>query len=93
MWTRRLLAGWPGVEALFDLNPDFHSQLAWHQWYLARFRSRGSSANNHLLAEAAGQFVAATAFPWFPQSAPWAAQARGAGAGGGRPDLLQWAQP
>jgi uncharacterized heparinase superfamily protein len=75
-WTRRLLAGWPEVEALFDLNPDFHSQLAWHQWYLARFRSRGSSANNHLLAEAAGQFVAATAFPWFPQSAAWAAQAR-----------------
>ncbi len=73
VWTRRLLAGWGGVEDLFDLNPDFHRQLAWHQWYLARFPSRGSSANNHLLAEAAGQLIAATAFPWFRQSAGWAA--------------------
>ncbi len=75
-WIRRLLAGWPGVEGLFDLNPEFHRQLAWHQWHLARFPSRGSSANNHLLAEAAGQLVAATAFPWFPQSSRWAEQAR-----------------
>ncbi len=76
VWTRRLLAGWGGVEDLFDLNPDFHRQLAWHQWYLARFPSRGSSANNHLLAEAAGQLIAAIAFPWFRQSAGWAAGAR-----------------
>ena len=29
------------------------------------FRSRGSSANNHVIAEAAGQLVASCAFPWF----------------------------
>src|SRR6202008_2752504 len=29
------------------------------------------SANNHLIAEAAGQFVASCAFPWFKDSAEW----------------------
>jgi hypothetical protein len=33
--------------------------------------SRGSSANNHLIAEAAGQFVAASAFPFFKESSVW----------------------
>ena len=44
---------------------------SWHQQYLASFPSRGSSANNHVIAEAAGQLVASCAFPWFPQSERW----------------------
>jgi len=39
--------------------------------YLATFRSRGSSANNHVIAETAGQLVACCAFPWFPESERW----------------------
>jgi hypothetical protein len=46
-----------------------------HQRWLAAFPSRGSSANNHVIAEAAGQFAAACAFDWFPDSARWRAEA------------------
>ena len=77
VWTRRLLANWPGVEALFERNPDFLLQLHQHQRWLAALYSRGSSANNHLIAEAAGLFIAATAFSGTAQQARWAALAAG----------------
>lgn len=70
-WTRQLLASWPGVRALFDDNAAFVTQLYAHQFWLSCFPSRGSSANNHLIAEAAGQFVAACVFPFFEDSARW----------------------
>jgi hypothetical protein len=70
-WIRRLLAGWSDVASLFDENPHFLRQLHHHQEYLATFPSRGSSANNHLIAEAAGQFTAAAALPVFPESDSW----------------------
>ena len=71
VWIRRLLNEWPEVAALFEENELAIRQIRWHQQYLNAFRSRGSSANNHVIAEAAGQFVASCAFPWFPQSANW----------------------
>jgi hypothetical protein len=70
-WTRRLLDGWPGATDLFEADPAFLRQLHHHQQYLATLPSRGSSANNHVLAEAAGQFATACAFPWFPESPRW----------------------
>ncbi len=70
-WLRRLLDGWSGVAELFDHNPVAAQQLCWHQQYLAAFRSAGSSANNHVIAEAAGQLVASCAFPWFKHSDGW----------------------
>ena len=70
-WVRRLLHEWPKVEALFDGNPEALAQIWWHQRYLAAFRSRGSSANNHVVAEASGRLVAACAFPWFSESDAW----------------------
>jgi hypothetical protein len=70
-WIRRLLDDWPGVKDLFDRDELAVRQIRWHQQYLAAFRSRGSSANNHVIAEAAGQLVASCAFPWFPESARW----------------------
>ncbi|HEY0474636.1 MAG TPA: alginate lyase family protein [Kribbella sp.] len=70
-WIRRLLDDWPEVCELFEHNEVALHQIHWHQRYLAAFRSRGSSANNHVIAEAAGQLVAACAFPWFSQSASW----------------------
>ena len=51
------------------------AQIWWHQHYLASFRSRGSSANNHVIAEAAGLLVAALAFDWFAESSRWAEEA------------------
>ncbi|GAA3482153.1 alginate lyase family protein [Streptomyces yanii] len=75
VWVRRLLDGWPGVAALFENNPVALNQIWHHQRWLAAFPSRGSSANNHVIAEAAGQFAAACAFGWFPSSARWRAGA------------------
>jgi hypothetical protein len=70
-WIRRLLDGWPGVADLFERNDLAVRQIYWHQRYLATFESRGSSANNHVIAEAAGQLVASCAFPWFTDSERW----------------------
>jgi hypothetical protein len=70
-WIRRLLDDWPGVADLFDHSSLALRQIRRHQEYLAAFRSRGSSANNHVIAEAAGQLVASCAFPWFPHSGRW----------------------
>ncbi|MCZ1013434.1 heparinase II/III family protein [Streptomyces noursei] len=75
VWIRRLLDGWPGAAALFEGNPVALNQIWHHQRWLAAFPSRGSSANNHVIAEAAGQFAAACAFGWFPASARWRAGA------------------
>ena len=70
-WIRRLLDGWPGVADLFEGNDLAVRQIFWHQQYLATFVSRDSSANNHVIAEAAGQLVASCAFPWFDDSERW----------------------
>ena len=70
-WIRRLLDDWPGIADLFERDALALRQIHWHQQYLATFPSRGSSANNHVIAEAAGQLVASCAFPWFPQSERW----------------------
>ncbi|MER6098584.1 alginate lyase family protein [Streptomyces sp. NPDC001728] len=75
VWVRRLLDGWPGAAGLFEDNPVALHQIWHHQRWLAGFPSRGSSANNHVIAEAAGQFAAACAFDWFPASARWRADA------------------
>ncbi|WP_369374455.1 alginate lyase family protein [Streptomyces sp. cg36] len=75
VWIRRLLDGWPGAADLFEENPVARNQIWHHQRWLAAFPSRGSSANNHVVAEAAGQFAAACAFGWFPSSARWRADA------------------
>ncbi|TDD60755.1 alginate lyase family protein [Kribbella antibiotica] len=70
-WIRRLLNDWPDITDLFEHNELALNQLYWHQRYLAAFQSRGSSANNHVIAEAAGQLVGASAFPWFRESNKW----------------------
>jgi hypothetical protein len=77
VWTRRLLGDWPGAAALFERNPDFLRHLHQHERWLAMLHSRGSSANNHLIAEAAGLFIAATAFSGTAQQERWAALAAG----------------
>jgi hypothetical protein len=71
VWTRRLLDEWPKVGDLFEHNDDAVQQIGWHQEFLAAFPSRGSSANNHVIAEAAGRLASACAFPWYPQTSGW----------------------
>ncbi len=75
VWIRRLLDGWEGCRELFEGNRLFLQQFHHHQEYLATFPSRGSSANNHALAEAAGLLVASSALPCFDASAGWRAAA------------------
>ena len=75
-WIRRLLDAWPPVADLFERNELALRQIRWHQEYLAAFESKGSSANNHVIAEAAGQLAASCAFPWFPESDRWRRDAR-----------------
>ncbi len=70
-WIRRLLDEWPEVADHFENDELAVRQIRWHQQYLSAFRSRGSSANNHVIAEAAGQLVASCAFPWFAESDRW----------------------
>jgi hypothetical protein len=71
VWIRRLLDEWPGVGDLFEDNGVALRQIQWHQQFLDVFPSRGSSANNHVIAEAAGQLVASCAFPWFSETERW----------------------
>ncbi|MEU5775868.1 alginate lyase family protein [Streptomyces venezuelae] len=71
VWIRRLLDTWRGAADLFENNPVAVNQIWHHQRWLAAFPSRGSSANNHVIAEAAGQLAASCAFAWFPASARW----------------------
>src|SRR3984957_173316 len=47
-----------------------------HCHFIPRHWSRHSSANNHLLGEATGLFVAALTWPLWRESAQWARQAR-----------------
>lgn len=68
-WVRRLLDGWSGASGLFEDNPEAVRQIHAHQRWLSALPSVGSSANNHAVAEAAGQVVAACAFDWFVDSA------------------------
>jgi len=75
VWIRRLLDGWQGASALFEKSSLAVEQVYWHQKYLAALRSRGSSANNHVIAEAAGQLICSCAFPWFTESVRWRASA------------------
>ena len=75
-WIRRLLDEWPGVADLFERNDLALHQIRWHQQYLAAFESRGSSANNHLIAEAAGQLAAILRVPLVRRKRPVAAPVR-----------------
>jgi hypothetical protein len=75
VWVRRLLDGWAEAAKLFEQNEVARAQIWWHQHYLASFRSRGSSANNHVIAEGAGLLVSALAFDWFAESSSWVEEA------------------
>lgn len=50
--------------------------LAAHAFWLARYPSLYSSANNHLLSEGLGLFVAGTVAPGLPEAPRWAAEGR-----------------
>jgi Heparinase II/III-like protein/Heparinase II/III N-terminus len=74
-WVFHLLKGHPSWGKWFS-KPELWQSIYQHQQYLASFESRGSSANNHLLAELAGLYIAASTWPVFPESQAWAQKAK-----------------
>jgi hypothetical protein len=59
-----------------DLRGRWLESIHQHCHFIARHFSRHSSANNHLLGEAAGLFIAALTWPLWPESGRWRSQAR-----------------
>jgi hypothetical protein len=57
------------------IEGEFRSRLMHcvylHLWEITRKYSKGSSANNHLVGEAAGVFVASSFFPDMPNASKW----------------------
>jgi hypothetical protein len=42
-----------------------------HQYFIRKFYSKHSSANNHLVGEMAGLYVGSVFWPWYSESASW----------------------
>lgn len=76
VWTyvAALTRGIERCEAFFA--EEMATSLHQHQRFVDRMRSHDSSANNHLIGEMAGLYLAATVFPWFAESPVWAESAR-----------------
>lgn len=77
VWCERLLRGSEAYDALFVKNQGFWDSVFQHQWFIEQTYSRGSSANNHLIGEMAGLYVAASAWPQFDASERWRHLAKG----------------
>jgi len=59
-----------------DFYARFRQSAFLHCWETARKFSKGSSANNHLVGEAAGVYVAASYFKTFRRSEAWRREAK-----------------
>lgn len=71
VWIERLLRGSSVHTELFGEQGVMWAAVYWHQWLLEQHYSHGSSANNHLIGEITGLFMAATVWPYFSESARW----------------------
>ncbi len=71
VWCDRLLRGSQTHTRLFGEGGLLWSSIYWHQWLISQHYSPGSSANNHLIGEMAGLFIAASVWQVFPESLGW----------------------
>ncbi len=71
VWIERLLRGSKQHSQLFGDGGIMWSAIYWHQWLITQHYSHGSSANNHLIGEMAGLFIAASHWAVFPESKQW----------------------
>ncbi|MDE2052983.1 MAG: alginate lyase family protein, partial [Gammaproteobacteria bacterium] len=60
----------------WDFRRRWLESIYRHCHFIAHHFSRHSSANNHLMGEAAGLFIASVAWPLWPESARWRSQSR-----------------
>ncbi len=74
VWALDLVRDAGPIDA--DLRRRLLESVYLHCWTNARSYSRGSSANNHLIGEAAGVYVATAYFPDMPGATRWRSQAR-----------------
>jgi Heparinase II/III-like protein/Heparinase II/III N-terminus len=76
------LISWACVYCLVgnELPAIFHEKLRisiyQHQYFIWKFYSKYSSANNHLIGEMAGLYIASTIWPFYRKSKTWSAMAR-----------------
>lgn len=59
-----------------DVEPDVLRAIYLQQYFIRKFHSRHSSANNHLVGEMAGLYIACTLWPIAPETSEWRAFAR-----------------
>ena len=69
VWSLDFIAEYRGMPA--TVQSRVLESVYLHVWDVARKYSRGSSANNHLIGEACGVFVATSYFPQLPGAAEW----------------------
>ncbi len=60
-----------------DLEPEILKSIYLQQYFIRKFHSRHSSANNHLVGEMAGLYVACTLWPVRPETGEWREFAKG----------------
>jgi Heparinase II/III-like protein/Heparinase II/III N-terminus len=59
------------------IYPNWMREIIYlHQYFIKKFYSKNSSANNHLIGEMVGLYVGAVFWPWYRESAGWRAFAR-----------------
>jgi hypothetical protein len=68
-WIYRLLRGHPAWTG--DLARGFFQAIQLQVEFIRRYHSAHSSANNHLIGEAAGVATAGLAFPWLADADRW----------------------
>jgi hypothetical protein len=64
-----LTAGLRQPRELYD--KVLRRQIYQHQYFIRRFYSKHSSANNHLIGEMAGLYIGSVLWPWFKESKSW----------------------
>lgn len=76
IWCERWLRNSASHARLFHPDSTLWRSAYEHQRFILETGSFGSSANNHRIGEMAGLFIAASAWPVFPESAAWRKHAR-----------------
>lgn len=71
VWCERLLRTSSHYEQVFGAGSPFWTCVYQHQAFIDHAFARGSTANNHVIGEMAGHFVASVAWPVFPESQAW----------------------
>jgi hypothetical protein len=50
---------------------DLQNTIYQHQYFIRKFYSKNSSANNHVIGEMAGLYIASVVWPWYRESVSW----------------------